>query len=573
MDIRDEARHFLHAKSESINNSLEKLLDTIVEEKDRRKFVKKVEASLYQLYSYRCWLYVFKVLGFILQQKKGITPDTETLYNEMYSVLSAMTRVTDVHNVIELQTCLDSFPDEYQRIISDVEETVDNLFTLFFKLSSQIILLDLGVKMRDNFTLTYSDDEIVPPKEYFVQYNSNEVDRMTFLDEESKRLYEFYFLYEKIKRGSSKYKAAAADYFYEEFFTFVNNVIIQDKYLSNNSKLAQNIENLYKIFYYEMKYPLYRGYDINAVDEPLGFMRHDLLDRKISRDFINLAFPEFKEENFDLSARLVFKHMTPRLVDEEFILRPANEQDIENILALNYPIPPYRRAIYVPSNESEIREAVSRHMVWLIEQRSNDNEIYCLACAAIILKYIYDPTGQTSNFDVFNSDSLNTEYAKEYYKNVKRPFCFVDFDSVLTYSGRDLNISGAAFSERSYRGYGFQRLMMVLCEELAVSVYNSDYIVGTVSSFNRFSRHNFALQGFKKQNDAMYGLDEGMDESPFSKFINGEDATAEQIKEWKLAVNKEIDENQDILDRLGITTEEYWDDEKVPRMFMLLPLK
>lgn len=266
------------------------------------------------------------------------------------------------------------------------------------------------------------------------------------------------------------------------------------------------------------------------------------------------------------------------LTDEEFILRPANGNDIDNIIALNNPMPPFRRAIYIPSNEKEIRSAVDKHMAWIIEQEAQDGTRH-LACAAIILKYEFD-ISKESIFLGFNSDSLNNNFAEEYYQKVQRSFNFVDFDSVLTYSGRGIISTNDTFSSQSYRGYGFQRLMMVLCEELAVSIYNADYIVGAVSPFNRFSRRNFALQGFRSRGVVMYELDEGMVESPYNKFIEGKSdikPTKFQTDEWMTIVDKEIYKDpEENLKRLGLDQndyDDYWEDKKVPRIFMLLPLK
>lgn len=130
--------------------------------------------------------------------------------------------------------------------------------------------------------------KLYPQKESFVQWMENEIIRnnLVFKDENRKLLYEFLFLYNKVNHESAKYKSVVAEYFYEDFFSFVNTKTIQDKYLSVADKqLYDGIVNLYKMFYYEMKYSIYRGYDENTIDEPNGFMQCDLLDRKISRDF------------------------------------------------------------------------------------------------------------------------------------------------------------------------------------------------------------------------------------------------------------------------------------------------
>ena len=556
-------------------------IEVVIGDSDNtRVFLNKVEDSIYRINTYRSWIYVREIMKYLFK-KCNVNQSEENIYGSIYSILKTLSENEILPDMTDFNNCFYTFPNEYDLNLDNKSQVTDNLLTLFFKTSSLVILYNLNQRIRKNFKLSEANDEIVPPKIQIIQSIKKSAAELKIEDEIQRRLYEYYYLYKHhVENKSDKYISAIAEYFYQDFFALVNDKKLQDKYLFGvDEDLTKILESLYKRFYYEEKFFLYRGYDAQEIDEPCGFMRWDLLDRKIARDFLKIAFPNHDESNFNSNAELVFNHITPLLTDEKFILRPANSDDIGKLILLNNPVPPFRRAMYVPSNESEMTEAVNKHMVWLVEQNVDGNR--ALACAAIILKYNFDKSN-ASDYAIFNSDSLNTNYAMEYFEQVKRPFAFVDFDSVITYSGR--NIVGGetndirAFRNKSYRGYGFQRLMMVLCEELAEEIYKADYIVGTVSSLNKFSRRNFALQGYKPHGSAIYGLDEGMEESPFYVFINGRadiKPTQEQDGEWFDTISEEANEyqNQGVLETLGIEENDYWKDKKVPRMFMLLQLR
>lgn len=162
----DEAKHFLHKKKNEIDNTENGLLDVIVETNNRQKFVKKVEASIYQFYAYRSWLYVRQMIKFILRNHDE-NPSEENVYNSVYSVLSALERNPMLPDHGDFVECLNSFPNEYHRIIGSREEIVDNLLALFVELSSQVILLNMNVQMHKNFKLVSAHNEIIPPKRKF----------------------------------------------------------------------------------------------------------------------------------------------------------------------------------------------------------------------------------------------------------------------------------------------------------------------------------------------------------------------------------------------------------------------
>lgn len=575
----DERVHFLHEKMGAINNANQNLLEVVIGDSDNtRVFLHKVEDSIYRINTYRSWIYVREIMKHLFK-KHDVDQSERNIYDSIYRVLNTLSKNEILPDMTDFNNCFYTFPNEYDMILDNKSQVTDNLLALFFKTSSLVILYNLNQRIRKNFKLAEANDEIVPPKIQILQNIKKSAAELEIEDEIQLKLYGYYYLYKHhVENKSDKYISAIAEYFYQDFFALVNDKKLQDKYLFGVDKeLTKILESLYKRFYYEEKFFLYRGYDVQEIDEPCGFMRWDLLDRKIARDFLDIVFPNHDESKFNSNAELVFNHITPLLTDEKFILRPANSDDIGKLILLNNPVPPFRRAMYIPSNENEITQAVNKHMVWLIEQNIDGNR--ALACAAIILKYNFDKSN-ASDYASFNSDSLNTNYAMEYFEKVKRPFAFVDFDSVITYSGR--NIAGGetndirAFRNKSYRGYGFQRLMMVLCEELAEEIYKADYIVGTVSSLNKFSRRNFALQGYKPCRSVMYGLDEGMEESPFYVFINGRadiKPTQEQDGEWFNTISEEAYEYQDVLETLDIEEDDYWEDKKVPRMFMLLQLR
>ena len=142
---------------------------------------------------------------------------------------------------------------------------------------------------------------------------------------------------------------------------------------------------------------------------------------------------------------------------------------------------------------------------------------------------------------------------------------FIDFDSIIVDDGR-----GNPYN-RSYRGYGFQRLMLVLAEEIA-KLRGCDYICATVSSFNKPSERNFILNGYEIENDTNYPFEED-DPSPFVMYIQSPIADEEIKKKFRDDLDYEVAAYRNILTHLNIAEEDYRRDMNVPREFVVLRIK
>lgn len=329
------------------------------------------------------------------------------------------------------------------------------------------------------------------------------------------------------------------------FLRLINNTNVQKLLKSELSCYYEDIKMLYKIVYNHVKYRLYRSYyDIN---ENAGIMRNSFNDRELVLDFIKNGY-----------APICFKFEKSDGKVADFVLRLANEDDIESIMKLNNPNVPFRRAVYVKSEFNEIVSAVKANEVFIIEELKNDSVIN-LACVCIILRCFY---GMRRNS--YSTDSMNFEYENEYFAEVGRAFGYLDYDSVLVNDGR------AGLNLTSYRGCGFQRLTLVLAEEIAIAE-ERDYICATVSPINRPSKRNFMLNGYKSVAKKVYTLSSDKD-SEFIKYLNN--ASECERAEYQKKVKSESEYlRDDFFDILNLNEEDYKSDNIVPRDYVVLQLK
>lgn len=324
-----------------------------------------------------------------------------------------------------------------------------------------------------------------------------------------------------------------------EFFSVINNSEVQDHLFKEKRNLMEDIKHLYETVYSRIKFQLYRGYkDIGSY---AGLMRHSFNERIIALRFI--------EQNM---APLSFTHNNGSDSSGEFILRLANSEDIDDILMLNNPPDnPYRRAVYVKSEQYEIEDAISKQCVYVIEEIM-ENNIRNIACVAAILRCI------SSNRIAYNSDLINAEYVRKHFQAVKAPFTYIDFDSVLVNDGR------CGKNTKSYRGYGFMRLFLVLAEEIAVKEKHH-YVSATVSAFNRPSKRNFILNGYKFESFQKYTFDS---ESEYYKHLLNDPM---EMSRHKIITQSELDMYRKTFD-FSIDEQAYFQDIVAPREFMLLLL-
>jgi len=325
-----------------------------------------------------------------------------------------------------------------------------------------------------------------------------------------------------------------------EFFSVINNYEVQDHLFKEKRNLIEDIRQLYETVYSRIKFQLYRGY--KDIDSYAGLMRHSFTERIIALRFI--------EQDM---APLSFTHNNGSDSSGEFILRLANSEDIDDILMLNNPPDkPYRRAVYVKSEQNEIEDAISKQCVYVIEEIM-ENNMRNLACVAVILRC------SSSNRITYNSDLINAKYERKHFEAVKAPFKYIDFDSVLVNDGRR---SGK--NTKSYRGYGFMRLFLVLAEEIAVKE-KRHYVSATVSSLNRPSKRNFILNGYKLESFQKYTFDS---ESDYYKFLESDPM---EMSRHKMVSQAELDMYRKTFD-FSIDEQAYFQDRVAPREFMLLLL-
>ncbi len=546
----DNMVHFLSSYKDEINNS-ENVLKTL---KDTCEMLSNyldyhlLYKSVVQIYTYQYHTYMEKIF-----RKTVNSTDDKLIYLKLYSLLSNICEECKIHSNIsiyveEIINYLANQP-EVSHIDNayDLAMYIERMFICFYKLSCFIILNDF--EKTPNFSLipiTVSDYYD------FAKMIKETKKAETVID----KLESYKILYTSINDKKDDFINMICQEIYEDFLRLINDADLQDNFIftrKQNDGLRSGIMSLYKKIYRNIKYKLYRGY--KEIEDDIGLMRNSLMDREIIVNYLQNNGEEIS-----------FQYIKANNENGVFVLRLATQNDITNIIKLNNPSIPYRRAIYVKSDDNEIRAAVKAKSVWIIEEQ-NGNERN-IACVAVIIKnqHIKSNSVDSTNGDkaAFNSDFLNKEYEAIYYNEVKRDFSYLDFDSVLVNDGR------SGIGVRSYRGYGFQRLCLTLAEELAKK-YGCDYICATVSSFNAPSKRNFMLNGYAVVKKAVYTLTEG--ESDFYKYITNPETSNEEKTKNTTKVESEIKKYGTILDDLKIDRERYRKDRDVPRDFVVLKLK
>ncbi len=464
----------------------------------------------------------------------------------MLNVISSLCEDSIIRNIIDVQEiCSFVLGESHYHI----DEKIEYISVCFNKLVSAIIYMDIKGVVPDRFTLKPLmcdiDDEFKRKYTYLKE--------RIMCEQSSRNKIELYTqLYNLLHDQNKEIINYVSGELARDFFLLVNNVNIQDNILHPSIIQNRRVLNLYNMFYENIKYRLYRNYKDS--DEYSGFMRYDLIDR-----FIALRYNENRK--IDDASEYRFDLIKPDHTTGDFVIRQANVNDVDNIKRLNNPTPPYRRAIYVKSDDNEIDIAVKNKEVWLIEECLTNEvsgiEERNIACVAVIL----DCENQHSDF---NTDSLTKEFEKKYSKIVNRNFKYIDFDSVIVNDGR------STLGNSSYRGCGFQRLMLIFTEVLAREK-NCDYICATVSAFNWTSNRNFMLNGYHLIDYRMYGF-KGNGESPYYSYITSNDATQKEKDDYNSKLQEECIKYRSIFKRLSIDCENYKKDKDVPRNFLLLNL-
>lgn len=534
----DHTVHFLNSYKEEIDasdNVLE-ILKTISKncsDLDDYFKVDRLRKSVVQIYTYQYHLCFEKIF-----RKLFNNANDETIYKILHNFLFKICRKCDSYDnmkdkVNEVLNYLDN-----QQETSGYELLIEEMAICFYKLSSFVLLSERDT-IKPNFSLTpltineYDEIERI-------------VDEVTECTDKKEKIRKYSRLHKRLRNKTSEYINVVCNECYKDFFRLVNDVNIQDELIlvedpEQEESLKEEILALYYLIYSNVKYKLYRGY--KRIESNAGIMRNSLFDRVIVMDYLKEGVDKEK----------AFRYLKTNNEHSDFILRLANENDITSIIKLNNPPKPYRRAIYVKSDDDEIRAAINEKSVWVIEEQ-NDNERN-IACVAIII---------SSKMMGFNSTDLNKNYEIKYYGKENPDANYLDFDSVLVNDGR------SGVNTRSYRGYGFQRLCLVLAEELAKE-RDCDYICATVSTFNGPSKRNFALNGYHVADNAVYPLKDG--NSSFYDYITNPDTPEEEKIENEAKVEREIEKYGSILDGLKIDRDRYREDKDVPRDFVVLKLK
>lgn len=538
------AEHFMEDCKTDINNGCDNILSLVIAR--NKLFVTYMERSYELVYTYKFYEYIHKMFGNIL----NIQPEEKgKLYDSLLQTIRMLNQspmLAGIFDTSELNKFLEKCYPSDAISPNELDAWIDYVAICFHKIICGIIFT------CDNQRHTY---DVVPalanlsPMLKGLILNIKE--ELGVAPDENREIELYEDLYDLIINCREDIQNWVAYEFYEQFFSFINRIEIQDNILFVNPDDHKKIFKLYSLFYTNIKYKLYRVYDFNALVGQ-GIMRNSLLDRQIILNYLETC-----RRNNDEGAEYKFIGDNSR----RFVIRLANDQDKDALIRLSNPIPPYRRAIFIRFNQNELDEAIANKQLWIIEEEYNGERI--LACSAIILY-----NDENCHYRTFYAGTMNDEYCKKHYnsENGMLPkYRFIDFDSIIVDDGR-----GNPYN-RSYRGYGFQRLMLALSEEIAKSK-GCDYICATVSSFNKPSERNFLLNGYKIENNTNYSFEED-DPSPFIMYIESNIADERTIEKFNNDLEYETAVYKKILKHLNISEKDYRRDMNVPREFVVLKLK
>lgn len=535
--------HYMKYYETNINNDCDNILSLI---NDRNEsFVIDIKRSFSKVYTYQFYEYFHQMFGVVFNIDLKNKRD---LYDIIIRVLRVLCNAPQLESILKTKEL-----DDFLRICcssnaipnDEIDTWLDYVSICYHKIICAVIFACYNKTDKCNVAPLFVNlSEMFKTSLQEIKGNlSNETD-------EVKEIELYRQLYNLVKDCHEEIQNFVTYQLYKQFFAFVNRADFQDEVLFRNTEKYMEIFQLYNMFYINVKYKLYRAFGKSTMQNK-GMMRNSLLDRQIVLDYLSKFNKNEKTEHFftgDDSRR--------------FILRLANENDADNLVRLSNPTPPYRRAIFIRFNQKELAEAISKKQLWVIEEEYMGKRI--LACSAIIL---YNDSNCT--YKSFYAGEMNKKYCRKYYEsgdNLPQEYKYIDFDSIIVDDGN------ANFPHhRSYRGCGFQRLMLILTEEIA-KTKKCDYICATVSSFNKPSERNFMLNGYEIEDDTNYPFKED-DPSPFYNYIISSSADENVKRKFYDDLEYEVNAYKDILVKLKIAEEDYRRDMNVPREFVVLKLK
>ncbi len=535
----DKRNHALKPYEDTLNNSSDiiktirgidndKLKDIIslVNDEDR------IMRGINKIYSYNNHIYVKRVFCYLTKTRDNMCAAYEKMRDLLAKLCKSNIIAGSSQSVKSFGKCIANLLSAYEIEPKKIEGELDRLCILFFRYGSIVILEELtGEQQELNICFAeVSDDELQRYTDILFDINMQESD--------SDRIRHWLKIYNMIsKKGvSEEFVNHVCNDIYDDFFKFINNLSVQAALSGLTANIREAFIDFYNLVYDNVKFKLYRGY--KHIGDNHGLMRNSLSDREIAQQFLLNNQEEF-----------VFSHRKSNYSIGHFALRLANESDISSIIKLNNPPEPYRRAIYVKSENSEITDGVSNKDVYIIEEICSNGE-KIPACVAVILRYTYNVRKGG-----YNTDLLNIEYERAYFNEIGKEFQYLDFDSVLVNDGK------SGLTNHSYRGCGFQRFFLVLAEEIARKE-NRAYICATVSTLNRPSKRNFVLNGYDTITQKAYDFD---GESDYLKHINSTDT-----QNYDELVLSEYKDNESVFNALRISMEDYRQEIRVPRDFVVL---
>ena len=538
--------HFLDGIRNILEESKRDILQIVITQADR--LIDRAKLSSKQIYTYKDFQYLQKIFKHI------IDAETEAqTYNTMLDVLRKLVKNSDLPDICRQDSVVEFLNScsTYEKL--EKWEKIDkfnDIFICFQKIICAIILLSVGKPLPVGFEVR--PRTALLPVAFWEEYNSLRTSFQTNLNADDKlRLYErLYDLITAEHKSDELINRAANDYFVD-FFSLVNTKELQnDLLLKSDKNIRQYIKifNLYHLFYKHIKYALYRTTWMVNDTNGWGLMRYSLTDREIVLKYIS-AFIK------DKTTEVFFNRLKHDGSVGKFVIRLATKNDIDNIMILSEPPKPYRRAIFINSNKEELNEAACKEQMWVVEEIIDGVKI--LACSAIILYNDND-----NHYNMFYAAEMNERYRKKYYGGSNSNYKYIDFDSIL------VNDGCSGIGNQSYRGYGFQRLMLILAEEIAV-IRGCDYICATVSTFNQSSKRNFELNGYKVEDKEKYTFEEP---SRFYYYITTE-ASEQEVEQNNKDIELEITKYGDTFVSLNISKEEYVKETSAPRDFVVLNLK
>ncbi|MDE6728653.1 MAG: hypothetical protein K2J80_12060 [Oscillospiraceae bacterium] len=585
-------RHWLIPKKEQINSAESKLLEIIFAEDNRQNPADSYNAALEQVHALKWYNYTLRMFQLVSGFNKS-----ELVYMEIYNLLNELVadeRIKKFPTSTLLVDFLQKAPMNYNSAVERPEKANYYLHILaiaFFKLNAAVLLTNLGKPLPENFTLDPTEDlsklEIID-----VIMEQPLPPELEGLDEIEKRLYRFSKLYLEIANESPETQKIISFSCYGELFKLVNDERVQNDYLSKNRSWCKNVRALTEMVYRDVSYKIYREYSSVDNKKDNGLMRNFLTDVDIVNNYLK------KVTSIDGTLTDEPSEMFSRKKQNgigRFILRRATLDDIDDILKLYSPEEslegkPYRRAVFVVSKKESFEDSIAAGDAFVVyEVEKNERGEYvpaCLACYAGIVSSTYRRNEANEMPQKYYSTAMNEKFAELYASaNQLEELTYLDFDTILVNDGR------AGVSTQSYRGGGWQRLMLVLAEKLAITK-KCQYICGTVGFANSVSRRNFNLNGYSPIAMEHYTLPES-EKSRYYEYItsgftisihdnNGtsktilKKATERERADYESNWQREYRYYEEDYKRYSrfrdftIAREDYKQDRDVPRLFVLL---